>query len=358
MSRTSKNYSSPLPASRILALAAAVVFFLSLSACTPAAPTKNATLRVGVALYDQDDTFISTVVQHMERAARTAEEERNLKINLSLMDGRGNQTLQNDQVEQFLEEGYDVICINIVDRTVAAVLIDKAQQAKIPLIFFNRQPVGEDIERWEEIYYVGALAQQSGQLQGDIVLEAWQNPDRTLDRNGDGVLQYVMLEGEPGHQDALLRTQYSISRLITCGVAVEKLAGDTANWSRAQAATRVEQWLAEFGGEIEVIFSNNDDMALGAIDACLEAGMEPENLPFIVGVDATPPALEAITAGTLSGTVNNDAKGIAQAMLDLTLALTSGQDPAQVVDLTDGHYVWLPYRPVTAETLEDFLKTQ
>lgn len=148
-----------------------------------------------------------------------------------------------------------------------------------------------------------------------------------MDRNGDGVLQYVMLEGEPSHQDALLRTEYSIKTLTNAGVLVEKLASDTANWNQGQAAAKMSQWHQEFGSQIEAVFANNDDMALGAIDVLLEAGVAPEEMPVIVGVDATVPALEAMAAGTLSGTVQN-AKEMPQVLMDLALSLYAGEDPA------------------------------
>ena len=108
----------------------------------------------------------------------------------------------------------------------------------------------------------------------------------------------------------------------------------------------------EFGTRIEVILSNNDDMALGAIDALSETGRPLEDWPLIVGIDATAPALEAVRAGQLYGTVFNDSRGQARAILDLALALYSGEDPAQAVELENGHYVWLPYKPVTREDLE------
>ena len=232
----------------------------------------------------------------------------------------------------------------------AAVLVDKAEAAGVPIIFFNRQPVQEDLDRWEYAYYVGARAEESGEIQGQIVADAWKADPASVDRNGDGVIQYVMLEGEPGHQDTLLRTEYSVNTL-TQTVPAEKLASDTANWDRTQASARMGEWLDEFGDEIEVVFANNDDMALGAIDACEAA--ELEKLPFIVGVDATPPALDAIEAGTLQGTVLNDAEGMAESMFALIRALAAGEDPAEQMELEDGHYIWRPYRRITAETLPE-----
>ena len=235
-----------------------------------------------------------------------------------------------EQVDRFLDRGYDVLLVNIVDRTAAAVLIDKAEAAGVPVIFFNRQPVAEDIDYRERVYYVGARAEESGALQGKLVLDAWRDEVLGLDRNGDGVLQYVMLEGEPGHQDSLLRTEWSVKTLTDAGVAVEKLDGDAANWNRGQAAAKMAQWLDEFGDGIEVVFSNNDDMALGAIDAIrAREGFGA----LVVGVDGTAPALEAVASGELYGTILNNGKGIAKAMLDLALALADGRDPAQAVDL-------------------------
>lgn len=352
MIRTMKNCCSRWRLKRRgKALILAALLVCALVGCGSKEREKNNTLRVGVALYTQDDTFISTIVQHLERMAQEAESSEDLKINLSVADGRSNQTTQLEQVDRFLDKGFDVLCVNIVDRTAAAVIVDKAQAAGVPLIFFNRQPVAEDIQRWEQVYYVGARAQEGGTLQGQIVLDAWLADRESLDRNGDGVLQYVMLEGEPGHQDTLLRTEYSVKALTDAGVEVEKLASDTANWNRGQASAKMSQWMTEFGEQIEVVLANNDDMALGAIDAFYEAGMD---LPMVVGVDATAPALEAIKSGDLSGTVLNDAKGIVQAMLNLVLELTAGNDPGDTMDIVDSHYIWLPYQQVTQENWENF----
>lgn len=315
---------------------------------------KDESLRIGAALYTQDDTFISAMAQDLEGLVREAESGTGKKITLFIADGKSSQSTQMDQVDRFLARGCDVLCVNLVDRTAAAVIADKAEAEGVPLVFFNRQPVAEDIQRWERIYYVGADARESGELQGKLVLDAWRADREALDRNGDGVLQYVMLEGEPGHQDSLLRTEYSIKAVTDGGVEVEKLANETANWNRAQAAARTAQWLEEFGDGIEAVFANNDDMALGAIDAL--ASTPRERWPLIVGVDATAPALEAVAAGQLYGTVHNDGRGQAQAILDLTLALWNGEDPAQAVDLAEDHYVWLPYRQVTLENLEEFME--
>lgn len=349
MIRNIRNFFFRLCPSWMTSLLLSVLLVSGIAGCSFTHPKETSTLRIAVALYSMDDTFISSVVQNLEQIAQKIEAEQGRKINLSFADGTSNQTTQMEQVDRFLSKGCDILCVNIVDRTAAAVLIDKVEGAGIPLIFFNRQPVAEDIDYRNQVYYVGSSAKESGTMQGQLVLEAWRKDPSQLDRNRDGILQYVMLEGEPGHQDSLLRTEYSVKALINAGIVVEKLAGDAANWNRGQAAARMQQWIAEFGNKIEVVFSNNDDMALGAIDALQE---QQGPLPLVVGIDATAPALEAVASGTLYGTVLNDSQGMAQVMLDLALDLSSGTDTAS--GLQNGHYVWLPHQKITQANLQEF----
>ena len=337
---------------RRCAAALAVCLLLLVTAC---GEKTDDTIRVGVALYRQDDTFITSLSQYLQQAVLEEEQDRGVKINLNIVDGRGSQTTQNEQVDQFLDKGYDVICVNIVDRTAAAVIIDKAQGAGVPVVFFNREPVEEDLNRWKYAYYVGTRADEAGRIEGGLVLDAWRRDPAALDRSGDGVLQYVMLEGEPGHQDSLLRTEHSVRTLTAAGVPMEKLSNNAADWQRGPARLRMQRWLEELGDAVEVVFANNDDMALGAIDACLDAGMEPEEMPFIVGVDATAPALRALEEGALRGTVLNDAAGQAEDILALSCALAQGEDPGAAVELEDEKYCWRQHAAVTRENLAEFL---
>lgn len=312
-----------------------------LSGCSSNDNNSANTLRIGVALYTQDDTFISSIVQNLEKLAQQNENE-NLKINITIMDGKSNQTTQMEQIDQLIRRGCNFLCVNIVDRTAASVLIDKAKESDIPVIFFNRQPVAEDMERWEKAYYVGSKAEEGGKLQGQIVLDAWLNNKNIYDKNNDDTIQYVMLEGEPAHQDTLLRTEYSVKTLTDNDIKVEKLASDSANWSKSQAINKTNEWINKFNNNIEVVFANNDDMALGAIDAFTNAGL---GIPLVVGVDAIPSAIDAIKHGTLYGTVKNDAYGMASTMLDLILKLYN--DEKIDLKLQDEHYLWLQYEIIT-----------
>ena len=307
------------------------------------------TVRIGVATYRSDDTFITALCDDLERVSKQMESETGKKIILNIADGKNSQSNQNDQVDNFISRSYDVICVNMVDRTVAAVIIDKAKRADIPVVFFNREPVEEDIRMWDRAYYVGTDAKESAIMQGQIILNALKK-DAGIDKNGDGKLQYVMLEGEQAHQDSLIRTEYSVKTITAGGVQMEKLANDTANWQRSLGTAKMTSWLDQFGDEIEVVLSNNDDMALGAIDA-LKAQDMLENGPVVVGVDGTLAALEAIQNGEMLGSVVNDAQLQAQAMLDIACALTEGSDPQQVVEGMNGQYVRAPHRIVTKENV-------
>lgn len=151
---------------------------------------------------------------------------------MDAVDAMGNQNLQNDQVSQFLDRDFDVLCVNMVDRTAAGSIVDKAMQADVPVVFFNREPVEEDMCRWDKLYYVCSKADESGVLEGGIVVDAYQAQPERWDKKGDGKLQYVLLEGEQGHQDSLIRTEVTIKTITDAGIELDKLAGETADWQR------------------------------------------------------------------------------------------------------------------------------
>lgn len=112
--------------------------------------------------------------------------------------------LANDRIDLFITKRVDALAINPVDRAAAGVIIDKAKRANIPVVFFNREPFADDMQKWDKVYYVGARAEESGTMSGEIIAEYWKTHPEA-DKNKDGVLQYVLLMGEPGHQDAELR---------------------------------------------------------------------------------------------------------------------------------------------------------
>ena len=214
-----------------------MLFLLFLSGCGEGEKdTLKRSIRIGVSVYDQYDTFISELTEYLRSQAALAEERQGLGITLEVKDAGGDQVVQNDQVRYFVKRGCDVICVNLVDRTEPTTITDLAEKNGVPIIFFNRELVAEDLERWDSLYYVGADASQSGILEGELAAEYFKKYP-SYDKNQDGVCQYVVLEGEAGHQDAIMRTEYSVNEMVKQGVNVEKLGYAIANWSRAQAKT-------------------------------------------------------------------------------------------------------------------------
>ena len=311
-------------------------------------------IKIGVTLYKQDDAFISSITKSIEEFAKEKESEKNCKITVNVIDAKGSLANQNNQVDRFVSQKYDVICVNIVDRTAASMIIDKAKAANIPIVFFNREPVEEDMERWNKLYYVGAKADQSGEMQADIIINEYKNNMENLDKNGDGKIQYVMLEGEPGHQDSSIRTEYCIKTIAESGIELEKLADDTANWQADQASTKMTQWIKKFGNKIEVVFSNNDDMALGAIHA-LNSENITENRPIIVGIDGLQGALEAIKNGEMEGTVINDHKEQAKSIFDIAYISSIHGNINDIEGMEDGKYIRTSHTKVTKDNVDEFL---
>ena len=311
-------------------------------------------IKIGISVYEQDDIFISSIISNIENITKEKRSEGSYSITLNVEDAKSNQYNQNEQVDMFIDQGYDVMCINLVYRRSAATIINKAKNANIPVIFFNREPVEEDMNMWNKVYYVGAQAEQSGMMQGDIVIEKYKNNPSDVDKNGDGKIQYVMLEGEQGHQDASIRTEYSIKRLVDNGIKVEKLGSEVANWSRTEASEKVARWIEKYNDKVELIISNNDDMALGAIDVLNKSKIK-NNMPLIVGVDGIKDALKAIDNGEMTGTVISDAYKQGKAIFDTALRVSS----ESILDKDNGidaRYIRIPHVIVTKENVGEYIR--
>ncbi|QHW32208.1 galactose ABC transporter substrate-binding protein [Paenibacillus rhizovicinus] len=305
--------------------------------------------KIGVAIYKFDDTFMTGVRNAITDAAKGV-------ATVDIVDSQNAQPTQNDKVDLFVTKKYDAMAINPVDRTAASVIIDKAKAADIPVVFLNREPLADDMKKWDKVYYVGAKAEQSGTMEGELLADYWKaHPE--MDKNKDGKLQYVMLTGEPGHQDAVLRTKFSIQALQDAGIQVEKIAEDTAMWDRVKAQDKMQTFLSANGDKIEAVLANNDDMALGAIEALKAAGYFKDNkfMP-VVGVDATAAAQQALSDGTLLGTVLNDAKNQGKATVAVASVLAKGETPTKEnvgYDITDGKYVWITYKKITKDNMSE-----
>lgn len=326
---------------------------LIFSTCGKSQPETDNQIYIGVACYDQKDTFIGELVDTFKEQCSSMESN-DYAISMTIMDAAKSQRVQNDQVEQMINDGCNILCVNLADRTEPSEIIDAAMENDIPVIFFNREPVKEDLMRWDKLYYVGGKARQSGELQGELAADFIKNNPK-VDRNNDGKIQYVILEGETGHQDAIIRTESVVESLKANDISLEKLSYEIANWNRAQAQTRMMQLIGQYKTDIEMVIANSDSMALGAIDAYEKLGYTESNVPAFFGIDGTDEGLEAVQEGKIAATVYNDKEGQAEAMAKLVIAATTGKG-MENIQFENNRYIYLPYKKVTKENVATMIE--
>ena len=328
---------------------------LVLSGCSGKSEQTEKTLRVGVITYSQDDPFINGLTDELKVQLK-AMENKQRRIIVSTKSGNDDQQEQNEKVEEMIDAGCDVLCINLVDRTAPSRIVRMARNEDIPVIFFNREPVREDLMQWEKLYYVGCDAEQSGIMQGEIAAE-YINSHPEVDKNQDGKIQYVLLEGEAGHQDAISRTEYSVKTLMKNDVVLEKLSYQLADWNRGQAEYRMNRLISQYGKEIELVISNNDEMALGAVEAYRTVGYAREDWPVIFGIDGLEDALKAVKAGEMQGSILNDRVDQAKEMAKMAVKLFEGEDFDQE-NLKEGRYYFSEYQKVDSSNIDEYLSAE
>lgn len=279
--------------------------------------TAQAETRIGVTIYKYDDNFMALMRKEIDKEASQFKD-----VKLLMNDSQNTQSIQNDQVDVLLSKGVKALAINLVDPSASKTIIDKAKGEDLPIVFFNKDP-GEKA-----------------------------NP--ALDLNKDGKVQYALLKGEPGHPDAEARTKYVVEGLAAQGIQSEQIFMDAALWDAAQAKDKVDAWLSSGKAkDIEVIISNNDGMALGALEATKAHGRK---LP-IFGVDALPEALQLVKKGELAGTVLNDGAGQGKAVVQLAANLAEGKAAGEGTNWKiENRVVRIPYVGVDKDNLEKFLK--
>ena len=304
--------------------------------------TTTSDLNVGVFYYTYSDVYITSV-----RTALDAQLD-SLGINYTDYDGNNTQSTQLDQVNTAITNGANLLIVNIVETSsddAANNVVQAAQAADIPVIFFNREVSNDVVNSYDKCAFVGTDAAEAGHLQGQMIAEYLTENYDTVDLNGDGRISYVMFKGQDGNNEAEYRTQYSVedanSLLAEAGhgtadePALTYYAGDDSatkylvdpngSWSSAAATNYMDTILAEYsesnGNMVEMVIANNDDMALGAITSLQAAGYNlgdgaSTTIP-VFGVDAVENAKTAIAAGTMTGTVMQDAEGMAQSIATL-----------------------------------------
>ena len=309
-------------------------------------------LNVGVFYYTYDDVYISSVRAALDEAWAAA------GITYTNNDCKNDQATQNDLISTAVTNGCNLLVVNLVNSGSAEAAQKVVELAgDVPVVFFNRAVEGEGQEgtvlgAYENVCFIGTDAPEAGHLQGQMIGEYLLANYDTVDLNGDGVISYAMFKGQEGNAEAEYRTQFGVEDadavLTEAGKpALEYFdANNTAKyqvdqsgaWSTQAAldymSTNLSQYNEANGNMIELVSCNNDGMAEGVVKALNAAGYNNADggttIP-VFGVDATDSAKTLIADGKMTGTVKQDAEGMASAICSVVTSLGQGTAMADSV---------------------------
>ncbi len=344
---------------KILALVMALVMVLSVSAVFAEAKTEY---NVTVLVWKFDDTYGSSVRQAMLKWADAVGEELGVKINLDLQDAGDDMAKQVEQCDQAIGKNPDFVIINLAEPAGGQTLVDKLTAANIPFLFYNIPPSEETYEsvvKTPGSFFVGTLPREAGDMQGEILADLWAADPAKIDLNGDGKVQFVEFKGVANNPEAIARTQYSEETAKELGVPLEMVTDViVADWDSTKANdAMLSTWQAH--PEIELVFANNDDMAIGVIAALNQSGFNTGNegdpAITVIGVDATDAAYEAIKAGRMTATVKQDGDAMGEANIRIMMNyLLNGSwtDGLNYKVNDDGVSTYIPYAKITADVVK------
>lgn len=283
----------------------------------------NKKIDVSLFIYDSSDTFINSLQKELESSFKKN------NYTYKTYDAELSQIHQIEDINETIENSSSkVLLVNPVDRLSSGAIIEKACIKNIPVIFFNREPIISDLEKGREsnknLFYVGTDPSLEGKLQAKMLENLFGDPNNLstkYDKNGDGVIQAVMIKGEIGHQDTERRSKAVLNQFSSDGYKVEVLTSTYCNWNKKTAYENFQDIVKDYIDNIEVVISNNDDMAIGAIDYLLDNELfkyeKEEQLFPIVGVDGTDIGQSYVKKGLLYGTVKNEGSQQSEAILAL-----------------------------------------
>ncbi len=303
---------------------------------------------IAVMCFDYTNNYVTYIRNAIESVAGE-------DVDLQLVDAQNDQAKQVEQIDLMINKGAKVLCVNAVDPSAAATIISKAKAADIPVVFFNRSPSAEDMNSYEKCWYVGTTPQDSGRMQAEMAMEAFQN-DASYDKNGDGKLQYVILKGTLGHPDAEARTTAVQETFEKNNFATELLDVQTGDFKTATAKDVTDVWLGKYGDQIEMILSNNDAMMLGAIESAKTKGYfgAGDGKMGAIGINALPEVLDMIDNGVVIGSILSDAFQEGYSIYTMAYNLANGADVMQGIDgqLGDMKDLRIPYVPIEKSNLD------
>ena len=331
-----------------------------------------------VSWYTFGDVYLTSVRTSMEEAM-TAK-----GMTFQMKDSNANQRTQTDDINTALVTGANAIVINMVESGAigtAETLMNAVKAYDKPAVFFNRAVSTDDAEAaalfgsYEKSAFIGTKFDEAGKMQGDMIGEYVLANYDAIDLNGDGVISYVMFKGDEANQEAILRTQYGVENadaVLTAagkpalayydaGATTKFLVDMNGTWSNTASFEYMSTILAQYnpaqGNMVELIIANNDDMALGAVNALTNigynTGVAGDPVIPVFGVDATDAAKELIAAGRMTGTIKQDNVGMADAVAHITANLVAGKDKFADLNpsygIIDNWMVTIPYSKYMGE---------
>lgn len=279
-----------------------------------------------------------------------------LGMDLFLDAADNDQDKQNQQLEAMIQQGAQVLIVNLAQVKYGRTMLNHFCQRNIPVVYFNRSPGEANLAGCKSAYFVDGDAILGGRLQGEQVLKKWRAHPQ-WDKNNDGIIQYAMLQGLEGHEGAELRTKWAIAAIehhADHKISTEKIFQDFANFQTAKAEEVMNQWTAspDFA-KVEVIFANNDTMALGAVNVLKNKGL---NVP-VFGIDASQSALKAVVNGDMQGTVFNDFNMQARVSLQVAQNIALNRAPNHGLKFEmSNKIVQIPYRDVNETNIQQYMK--
>lgn len=283
-------------------------------------------LTVGYACVDMNNTFQTYLV---DAASAKADE---LGVEFVMTDAQNDVVKQQDQVKAMLQQGVDAMIVVAADSSAMEPVTAAVTAADIPLVYVNVNPFGDATELPDGVYYVGSDETEAGRMNGTLACEA---------AGGKGGVAILM--GGLVYEASYKRTD-GIKEIVAKYPDMKVLAEETAEWQRDKAIDVTNNWLTAFGDELKVVAANNDEMALGAIEALKAAGRTDV---VVTGVDAIPDACESIQKGELLGTVYQDSVGQGGGAMEIAVKAVKGE--------TVEDFTWVPYIPVDAENVAEYV---
>ena len=305
----------------VILLVLALSMLLALTACSTS--QKSDKVKIGVTLMDFSTEFGIGLKDYM-----TAKADAMGDVELTVVDAGGDAAKQLQQVETFISQKVDAIIMQPQEQEACSPAIDKAKAAGIPIISCNSLTITEPDA------YVGSNDSESAEIAMTYIAEQLGGKGNVL-----------MMHGHPGQTAEVKRTEGAMD-ILAQNPDMTLLDEQTADWDRAEAMTLMENWIQAYGDQINAVFCQNDEMALGALNALVQAGKKDNVL--VVGVDAIDDALQSVKDGKMDATVYQDCKGQAEGAIEAAYKLAKGESVEKEI--------LIPFILVTTENVDEYLK--